>query len=97
MDFGDVELLAVGELDFDGPGFADDVQRRGDEAIRCDDEAGAGAVHRAVAPGEGDGDEGGFDASGDVFDGEGRGVGRGEGDDGLGGGGFGGLGAIEEE
>ena len=46
---------------------------------------------------KGDGDEGGFDAGGDVFDGKGRGVGRGEGDDGLGGGGFGGLGAVEEE
>ena len=70
VDFRDVEFLAVGELDRDGPGLADDVQIRGDQAVFRDDESGAEALLFAVAAGEGDDDDRFGNLGGQLLDGE---------------------------
>src|SRR5437764_1463601 len=53
MDRGDLVTLAIGQLHRNRPGFAEDVQVGGNQAIGLDDEAGAQPLRFAVSAGEG--------------------------------------------
>src|SRR5262249_24527907 len=71
VDGGDLVALAVGRLDLDGAGLADDVQVGGDQAVGRDDEAGADRVLLAVAAGDADDDDRGAGGLRQFLDGAG--------------------------
>src|SRR5438132_9720344 len=72
MDFVRLETPAVGELDFNRPPLAYDMETRRDEPIAGNDEPGADSVFFSIAIEVGNDHDGLFDPLRQSFDGNGR-------------------------